>query len=648
MQGYKIDFDSTPIQMTLPRELRFAQTEQQGLDDSLEDLLCQGVIRRCDSDNDHDCQFLSTVFVTKKRDDTYRVILNVKLLNEDVTHKHFKMDTLRDAIDLLRPGYYMASVDLKHAYFSVPISRDDRGYLCFTWQGVRHHFTCLPQGLKSSPYVFTKLLKPVYSSFRELGHSVIGYIDDSLLVGESQEELGDAVINLIKLFDRLGLTVHPGKSVIQPVQKIEFLGFELNSVDMTVSLVARKKLKIASMCGSLLQKSKITIRDVASVTGNLVAAEPGVTNAFLRIKRLEIARNDALAANAGNYDAVMTLSPAVRSDLQWWLDNVQDSYRPIVIGRPDHVFHSDASGTGWGGCYQTQRSGGQWSATEAKQHINWLELQAAFLTLKTFGRQLSACHVKLFMDNTTAVACVRNRGSTKLYLHELTMELFAWADERNIYLSAAHIPGVDNVVADAESRVRNMDTEWMLTKSVFARLNDLWGPFDVDLFASRINAQLPVYVSWRPDPHSCAVDAMTLNWSDYDIVYLFPPFSMLCRVLRKISEEQVTAVLIAPIWPTRPWWNSALEMVIDFPRRLPVQSLMLPQQPGLQHRLMPKLRLMALRLSGVPSASMAFRKRCLSSCSSRGALVHKRSMTSTLNAGTTFVVRGMSLPFYQI
>ena len=299
VQGYKIDFDSTPIQMTLPRELRFAQTEQEGLDDSLEDLLCQGVIRRCDSDNDHDCQFLSTVFVTKKRDDTYRVILNVKLLNEDVTHKHFKMDTLRDAIDLLRPGYYMASVDLKHAYFSVPISRDDRGYLCFTWQGVRHHFTCLPQGLKSSPYVFTKLLKPVYSSFRELGHSVIGYIDDSLLVGESKEELGDAVINLIKLFDRLGLTVHPGKSVIQPVQKIEFLGFELNSIDMTVSLVARKKLKIASMCGSLLQKSKITIRDVASVTGNLVAAEPGVTNAFLRIKRLEIARNDALAANAG-------------------------------------------------------------------------------------------------------------------------------------------------------------------------------------------------------------------------------------------------------------------------------------------------------------------------------------------------------------
>ena len=57
MQGYKIDFDSTPIQMTLPRELRFAQTEQQGLDDSLEDLLCQGVIRRCDSDNEHNSIF---------------------------------------------------------------------------------------------------------------------------------------------------------------------------------------------------------------------------------------------------------------------------------------------------------------------------------------------------------------------------------------------------------------------------------------------------------------------------------------------------------------------------------------------------------------------------------------------------------------
>ena len=41
------------------------------------------------------------------------------------------------------------------------------------------------------------------------------------------------------------------------------------------------------------------------------------------------------------------------------------------------------------------------------------------------------------------------------------------------------------------------------------------GGCDVDLFASRVNAQLKSYVSWRPDPDAMAVDAFTLDWSKF-------------------------------------------------------------------------------------------------------------------------------------
>lgn len=63
------------------------------------------------------------------------MILNLKQLNEFVSYYHFKMDTIQTALKLMRPGCFMASVDLKDAYYSVPIALEDRKYLKFEWQG---------------------------------------------------------------------------------------------------------------------------------------------------------------------------------------------------------------------------------------------------------------------------------------------------------------------------------------------------------------------------------------------------------------------------------------------------------------------------------------------------------------------------------
>ena len=59
----------------------------------------------------------------------------------------------------------------------------------------------------------------------------------------------------------------------------------------------------------------------------------------------------------------------------------------------------------------------------------------------------------------------------------------------------------------------------------------------VDLFTSRMNKQLPRYVSYRPDPDAEAIDAFTLNW-EYLNFYAFPPFSVIPTVLAKIQKER--------------------------------------------------------------------------------------------------------------
>ncbi len=92
-------------------------------------------------------QFISPIFLTPKKDGSYRMILNVKQFNTHVAYYHFKMDTLASAINLMKPHCFMASVDLKDAYYSVPVSASDQKHLKFTWDGQLFHFVCFPNGL---------------------------------------------------------------------------------------------------------------------------------------------------------------------------------------------------------------------------------------------------------------------------------------------------------------------------------------------------------------------------------------------------------------------------------------------------------------------------------------------------------------------
>ena len=461
VKGYNLELADTPRQDKLPRAINLNHIEHKALNEALKEFLQQGIIELCNFDVGEN-YFFSNLFLRPKPDNTFRVIFNLSEFNDFVVKHHFKMDTIKDAINLLKPGCFLASIDFKHAYFSVSVCREDRKYLCFYWNNRVYQFTCLPQGLSSAPRVFTKLLKPVLAVLRQKGVVIMCYIDDSLLIAESREEMEAAIQNTVKLFDSLGLTIHLGKSVLTPVQKISYLGFYLDSVNMTVTLTPKKREKI-KLLGQKILEPKSTIKDLASFIGNVVAAEPAVVNAPLRYKSLEILRNDLLKAHKGNYEAFLTLSTQAREDLNWWLYNIDHVKFHICVPSPQFEIRSDASNLGWGGVFNTRTTGGQWSEQEANHHINWLELQAGLLTLQSFCSNFRDKHIKMRMDNTTAVACIRRKGSMKPALLQLTKSIFGWAEQRNIILSSSHIPGVANVEADAESRVHNLDTEWMLT-----------------------------------------------------------------------------------------------------------------------------------------------------------------------------------------
>ena len=154
------------------------------------------------------------------------------------------MGSIWNAIQLMKPGCYMASVDLKDAYYSVHVSKKHQKYLKFSWNGKLYKFTCFPNGLALAPRKFTKLLKPVYSTLRLKGKISSLYIDDSILMGDNFTECAANVVDTVKLLDNLNFTPRPKKSVFISTQILFYLGFVLNSLTMTVSLTQETVKKL--------------------------------------------------------------------------------------------------------------------------------------------------------------------------------------------------------------------------------------------------------------------------------------------------------------------------------------------------------------------------------------------------------------------
>ena len=151
------------------------------------------------------------------------------------------METLRLVLSLITPGCYLASLNLKDAYYSVPIHPDHTKFLKFIWKNQLCKFLVLPNSLCCSPRKFTKLMKAPIAILRLDGHIIAIYVDDLINVGLTFDECVENLIASIKLLNSLGFIIYPDKSISLPKQEITFLGFNINSQEMEITLTETKK-----------------------------------------------------------------------------------------------------------------------------------------------------------------------------------------------------------------------------------------------------------------------------------------------------------------------------------------------------------------------------------------------------------------------
>ena len=650
VRGLRIKFDSSVVRYVRP-PLKFNKDEDLIMKSEIQKLIAKGVIVPSQHEQG---EVISNVFLRKKKDGKkYRMILNLKPLNEFIEYQHFKMDSFETAKHMILPGCYMASVDLSDAYFSVAIHKSHRKFMKFLYNGTLYEFIGMPQGLACAPRIFTKLLKPFYAEMGSKGHVCMGYIDDSLIIGCTYQNCLDSVTIMSHKLEELGFVLNKEKSIMKPVQSIEFLGYIFDSVQMNIALPASKVARITQLCQNLLKSDKCTIQTLSEVVGTMNAYCNAVEYGRIHCRNLEILKNEGLKQNSGSFEASVTLSDACRSDCQWWIDNAHKYKRSIDHGNPSIILYTDASTGGdnsvggWGAKRGALTTGGQWSYEESHNNINVLEMFACYFGLKSLCKHDRRCHIQIMCDNTCAISYVNNMGGTKsLECNAIAQKIWKWAIETENWISVTYVPSADNE-ADESSRSFHDTTEWKLNEAVFQSICEILGHPDIDLFASRLNNQIDKYVSWGPDPSSFHVDAFSMEWANA-LFYIFPPFSLLMRVAQKIARDVTEAIVVFPNWRAQPWYVPLMNQLVEVPLVLPMMDrlLRLPYAPRKRHPL--QIQLIACRLSGDPSKHADFLRRQSILSSNLGEVALKDNMTVILRSGLNIAQENTLIPFSRL
>ena len=529
--------------------------------------------------------FYNVVFLRPKPNGKWRLILDVSRLNKFLVVQSFAMDTVQVIRNSVERDTWATSIDLSDAYHHIPVHENYRCFLAFQVGDVAYRYKACPFGLSPLPQVFTLISEVVKVYARKQWQlSVFQYIDDWLFVSSCRVRVAWATRCFVRLCIKLGLIVNLEKSVLVATQQLVHLG---TLWDFKNALVRPTDERVDNIRQTALRAATVIrfpLPLLESLMGKLVSVERTVPWGRLHYRAFQ---KDLLRELAfGRSFRWMFLSAEARDDLKWWSIRTHlVSWSPFRSPRPQRVIFTDASHAGWGAASESSCIRGLWSLQEKSLHINVLEMRAVLKALESPRLDLSGTVVLFRIDNLSTVYYINKQGGTRSpRLAAECMRVLRYAYVHNITLIASHIKGELNVLADMLSRsTKVLKTEWQLSRATFEWIvsRSPWGPPTVDLFANRLNFQLPRYFSPCQDPKSLGTDALLCPWPA-EVCYAFPPTTILNRVAEKLLlERPARLLLLAPFWPTKSWFPTlaarALQVV-----PIPLSVLTL-QQPHFHH-----------------------------------------------------------------
>ena len=377
------------------------------------------------------------------------------------------------------------------------------------------------------------------------------------------------------------------------------------------SSTPKRVKQILDLCTRHLGQRRATARNLSELAGVIIsqfaalgAAARIRTRSLLRCVESRLRPGDS-PSDRHTWDRHVVLSEEARDELRWWLHNLHKVngqsiaavHAPITF---DGTLRTDASDTGWGGWITLPEEGqlsqantllnnlcarlptkvsvtatkrrlrdgldvyGAFTGPQAKKSSTWRELYGSLRVLEALVPLLQGGTYSLQFDNQGSVyllgGVVRDHpdkifgGSNKPELQQLVVAILDLAAAHNILLRAFWIPREKNERADLDSHLNERDHyDYTVKQTVFACIDQTWGPHGVDRFASAANRRLTRFNSRYFQQEAEWVDAFSTSWSG-ELNWLFPPPALIPRVITKMQQDRADATLVAPLWTGAHWW----------------------------------------------------------------------------------------------
>ncbi|XP_049322641.1 uncharacterized protein LOC125782478 [Astyanax mexicanus] len=579
-KGYRLQFSHTP-----PRFSDIIWSQARGnaasfLEAEIASLLEKGAIQVVPPTQSRS-GFYSRYFIVPKKGGGMRPILDLRALNKHLRQYKFRMLTHSALLKFVRPDDWFTTIDLKDAYFHIPIYPPHRKFLRFAFQGRTYEYMVLPFGLSLSPRVFVKCTEAAIGPLRANGIRLATYLDDWLLAAKSKEEAVTHTEYLMRHLSWLGFQINLAKSVLNPSQSVTFIGLSLDSVAMRARLSPDRVEAFQACLAQFRRGNYVELRMCYRLLGLMASALAAIPLGRLHMRGFQrwVAK---LGLDPRMYARrkIIVSAQRARTLRLWKHPRFLSQGAPLGTISARKVITTDASLWGWGATHEGRSVNGQWSPSLRLAHVNVLELRAVCLALRHFLPYVENSHVLVRTDNTTVVAYINKQGGLRsLQLHRLAHRLIIWSNANLLSLRATHVPGVSNRGADLLSRGHPRYGEWKLHPDVVNMVWKRYGLPAVDLFASRENAQCHQFFSLKDRDAPLGVDALAHEWPRA-LLYAFPPLALISPTLIRVREAGLSVILIAPNWPQKTWLAEITQMLYAQPWPLPLRRDLLSQARG--------------------------------------------------------------------
>ncbi|KAL0183515.1 hypothetical protein M9458_019211, partial [Cirrhinus mrigala] len=285
-RGYRIQFGAPPPPFN--RVFPTVVSPEQGLvmEQEVDTLLRKEAIEVVPP-HDRESGFYSRCFIVPKKDGGLRPFLDLRQLNRSVMWLKFRMLTVSQVVSQIRFEDWFVTIDLKDAYFHVSILPQHRKFLRFAFRGEAYWYRVLPFGLTLSPRTFTKCVDAALAPLRLRGIRILNYIDDWLILAQSEHMAAQHRDVILAHMKELGLRLNAKKSVLSPLQRTTYLGVVWNSTTMQACFVTCS-VRVDPHCSHESERGRsLTVKQFQRLLGLMAAASNVVPFGLLYMRPLQ-------------------------------------------------------------------------------------------------------------------------------------------------------------------------------------------------------------------------------------------------------------------------------------------------------------------------------------------------------------------------